>query len=46
MNDALACEYRPGGRVSTIVVHRGGRYTLAATGDWTLAVALMKAVMA
>ena len=48
MRDALDCESRPhgqGARVSSVVVMVGGRQTIAATGDWKLSQALVRAVL-
>lgn len=42
------CETRPHGRaarVATVVVIADGRYTLAATTDWALSVAMAKEVI-
>lgn len=41
--DAVAAESRPDGRVSSVpVVDGNGCWTIAATGDWALAVAMSK----
>jgi hypothetical protein len=45
VRDVLMCENRShdtGKRVSTVVMNVGGRYTLAATGDWGLSVVMLR----